>query len=517
MANFKVWAENSDNLADITTQKSEQTDGVLRVEEGLIQGDSVKSDEINSILRQNSLMTAALAEAFLNVDDIKYTTNKDELVELLKQRIASGIIEGEGDPDISEAPLNQKYKNILTNEIWEYTNIGWKKIVELKLKTIITTESRFILLPESSYPLHVILFGGGGAGTTGATKNGAWDDVQYGGGGGGGQFAFKNLSFTPAKLVVTIGQGGKNAASGYNGGTSSCLFYKTLSDFDFFDSLTALGGTCSCDWNGGSGGSGGGGGGGTGNDGSGDTSSSGTGGRGYQFGGGGAGSASRNWHAQGGNGGLYGGGGGNSAVKTSANDNDRLLSAGKGGLYGGDGGTTSYGAALPGADGTLLTPEILQNIFQFTDPYYFSLISASDMQGKGGSVDLSVEYPGGGGGGGLGGNGGSGEGGGGGGGGGLGGNGGSSEEYKSIYQRQGGGGGGGGYFASGGNGRNLCGGGGGGYGIFGEGGSYGSNTNGGIAAGGSGGGRDDTTLSTHNGGDGICIIYYYELENCEVQ
>jgi hypothetical protein len=49
---FKVWAEdNTDNLADITEQKSEQAEDRLRVNEGLKQGDSVKSDEINSILR----------------------------------------------------------------------------------------------------------------------------------------------------------------------------------------------------------------------------------------------------------------------------------------------------------------------------------------------------------------------------------------------------------------------------------------------------------------------------------
>lgn len=475
MANFKVWAENSDNLADITTQESEQTDGVLRVEEGLIQGDSVKSDEINSILRQNSLMTTALAEAFLYVDDIEYTTEKQKLIELLKQRIASGHIYGQGIPSISNAPLYQKYVDLTTNEIWQYFKNGWQKIVELRLKTKIITQSTSIFLQESQNPCYILIFGGGGAGS--------------GGGGGGGQFSYGALENTPYQLNITIGMGGALdpiTASKVSGGTSSCIAYFTNIKSI---SITALGGG-SGNQSGGNGGSGGGG------------YIRQNGGTGFQFGGGGGGGG-YSGSQQGGNGGNYGGGGGSSGEAETGGESTG---------YGGYGGI----AGGSGKDGKSFSMEIFkQNFSGFEDP---TLKNISGAEGKGGNSNINnySRYLGGGGGGGFGGNGGNGGSGsstvwgGGGGGGGLCGDGGNG--YST-----GGGGGGGGYYARGGNGNGGYGGGGGGYGLVGTGGSF-SCPDGGIAAGGFGRGNSDLTpIQYGNGGDGICIIYYYELNNCEAR
>lgn len=306
MANFKVWAENSDNLADITTQESEQTDGVLRVEEGLIQGDSVKSDEINSILRQNSLMTAALAEVFgLNNEKIKYNMQLSDLVTFLNERIGRNIITGMIEPEKAVQPPIAD-KTIYIQEIepkryngFIYRNQKWRKWLDTSLKTqIFTSNDTFYFTPITNTPIQIQAFGGGGGGGN-----------HYDAGGGGGGY-YSSVIYTPTdeystlKITVTIGDGG---AGGQTGGTSSFIIKDAQTD-TVICSVTANGGGPVTGTNssiGGTGGSGGGGG-------------------SYQSG------------MLGGNGEIFGGGGSSTTL-----DKD-LANYGCHGLLGGGGGAHRY-------------------------------------------------------------------------------------------------------------------------------------------------------------------------------
>ena len=225
-----------------------------------------------------------------------------------------------------------------------------------------------------------------------------------------------------------------------------------------------------------------------------DPTAPGNGGNGGTYGGGGGGGcADVTWlwrSYQGGNGGTYGGGGGIGDVSYSHSKGSGYQGPGVGGTYGGNGGNPTISAQ----DGT--NTSTWTNVAQ---------INGVLLRGHGKAGGTTYA-----GGGGFGGNGGAGHSNGGGGGGGYGGNGGSYGGGGGGYGSNGGwyagggggygpgadggwnAGGGGGYFSRGGN---NCGGG-GGYGPGGDGGY-----SGGIAAGG-GRGAD--------GGQGICIIQYYE-------
>ena len=354
--------------------------------------------------------------------------------------------------------------------------------------------------------IHVMLFGGGGAGSSIRS----WDN-RYGAGGGGGRMAQKDITVTAGqKFSVTIGSGGKHSAPA--GGTTS-----------FGSLLSAAGGSGASGANGGSGGSGGG---------AGaqllrylDQREDGNnGGDGLDFGGGGGSSAMINTSyvggASGGNGGAGGthgggGGGGSSCRDASWNYVETPGAGGAKGTYGGKGGTggkrddvEGVTAAAAGSKGTAISGT--------------SDISGTAAGGSGGTDSelsgIGDAYGGGGGGGGHGGDGGNGGLLGGGGGGGYGARGGrhcgggggygkgggggdgvydkvSDEDGETVYQISGGGGGG---YGKGG-------GGGGGSGGFGAGGGGGGS--GGFGAGGGGGGDGADEFGC--GGGGICIIQYY--------
>lgn len=351
MANFKVWAENSDNLANITTQESEQTDGVLRVEEGLIQGDSVKSDEINSILRQNSLMTTALAEIFLPDKNISYNDTLENIKNLLAERLGKQIVVGKGAPGNSGLEYIDLHpiKGLIyidegdeeveqPNKIgYVYTGTEWKRWLYYDIETEIITENKsFNIDFINDFGYQIFLFGGGGGGNSILIEDVA-DDVYIGSGGGGGYYKNKiimtkdiikqnNDLLIPTSIQVTIGAGGKVNSSGGPSAIKVISNNKELSQF----SCVANGGDCGSIQNGGgNGGSGGGSNGGyfyisTGRYGEEDASvldykPSLNGGKGETFGGGGGGgigSASRlfsdgtSFNGAGGLGGPLGGGGG---------------------------------------------------------------------------------------------------------------------------------------------------------------------------------------------------------------
>lgn len=534
MANFKVWAENSDNLADITTQQSEQTDGVLRVEEGLIQGDSVKSDEINSILRQNSLMTTALAEAFLyDQDDLDYSSNDlNRIISLLKERTTLSIISGTESVEdflFDQPPFqNQIYLQWweLNNQNkvykgWIYKNNIWQLFLTTIFDTVIASENERTLTLSSvvrSSPLIIQVFGAGGEG-------------RNGGGGGGGYYKSKQVTLPDSfqDIIVHMTPG----TSSSQPSLVQISFQDDLGESQKLIEVTADGGSRGQSLgNGGSGGSGGGGYGTT-------TRSGGFGGQGVQFGGGG-GAGGANWDdgyeatrgGWGGKGGLLGGGGGGGGGTYYVSQYPDSKYLGKGGVakyeitddelnelielnyltglvidsskrIGGD-------EQNNGIDG-IKAPNGLDSFVTLINSNF---ISTEPLGGSGASIvwkkDNRKVVGGGGGGGGIFGKGGDGvsphqaefdnfvPGGGGGGGGGFYANGGNG--YGGPDDSAGGGGGG--YGGNGGDGYETSGGGGGGYGPAGKGGSLATNTpNGGIAAGGAGGGK---------GGNGIILLHYYK-------
>ena len=372
-------------------------------------------------------------------------------------------------------------------------------------------------VPAHRGNLVVRIFGGGSGG-----RNNSRYDYYWGGCGGymnNGEF---NLS-EGETVLITIGEGGiGGTGSGYQtGGTSSFGTYLSANGASLSEGSSGGGAPSSGDSSGrngtqfggggavstydGIGGSGGiwGGGGGTNtmhemsshvND----PVGPGIGGDGGTYGGGGGSGHVNNlygWRtAHGGNGGTYGGGGGIGYVSFRSGTGGGYMGVGIGGTYGGNGGNNTT-APENGTNTSTWT-----NVDRINNEYLrgFGLAGQSSGGGYGG-------------GGGFGGNGGNGYFYGGGGGGGYGGNGGDYGGGGGGYGSNGGhyggggggygpgadggsnGGGGGGYFSRGGN----NGGGGGGYGPGGDGGRAG-----GIAAGGGYGG---------DGGQGICIIQYYEI------
>lgn len=345
---------------------------------------------------------------------------------------------------------------------------GWGEGGKPQLRTETIVQNNNWKVPEHVGSISIRIFGGGAAG----------DDGRYATrGGGSGWMNNGELSLNTGETVrITIGKGGN---AGGSGGTTS-----------FGSHLSA---------NGGSGASGGAGGAGSYRSSMGYTS----GGRGYQFGGGGGytsgsaggiwggGSGGGSWFEEdtsGGNGGTYGGGGG-----TGASGNATRV--GRGGTYGGNGAfCTDYNLVSTSEAGT-------NTIGDGSVP--------EDCQGNGaaGRTFAVDEWWACGGGGGYGGPGGNGiashsgyswsaSGGGGGGYGGPGGNGAGTGGGGGGYGKTakgGDGGGGGGYYGAGGEGAGA---GGGGYGNGGK-----SGESGGIAAGGG---------INASGGDGICIIQYYQ-------
>lgn len=322
---------------------------------------------------------------------------------------------------------------------------------------------------NSSKGVAVRIFGGGGGGY--------YDGNNMSGGGGGNMNnrVFTNIK-SGDKFLIQLGAGGLNASPtadspGNSGGTSI-----------FGSLLSATGGQGGSYVNGGSGGSGGG-------VYSWETHADPLGGTGYYGGGGAANARWANSYGRGGDGGKWGGGGG---VSFQNNQQAKYAHAGIGGYInqlnkdeglsglagnGGKAGRTTWGATLS----TNGINTIGKNL---------------EFEGDGISGDYLVSstepvYYGGGGGG-YGGRGGVN----GGGGGGYGSNGGNGTVEDSALGYGIGGGGGGGY---GGDGGDRCGGG-GGYGLYGKGGS--NITNGGLAAGGG---------YSSCGGNGVCIIQYYEL------
>lgn len=530
MANFKVWAENSDNLADITTQESEQTDGVLRVEEGLIQGDSVKSDEINSILRQNSLMTTALAEVFgLNNSMLNYNMQLNDLVKFLNERIGKGIIYGQENPE-NEVLIPVAYNTIYIkmnensnfNIGYVYKNDGWKQWLFPRLVTQIITESgELIIKPIKNTQIIYHLFGGGGA-----SANASQDYYTEVGGGGGGFYNVDSFIMPEneeiLKVKVEIGLGG-DSGSMEAGGATSCTFLSNLTN-NILKASGAAGGGKPTGNQGGSGGSGGGG--------TGGYEARGKGGQGFIFGGGGGGGYRGNrssiTSAGGGGGhGLLGGGGGGGGNINFSYDYEPDNYSAKGGqltetaldyehilqyeLNNKNINFNIFNKSRQGGNGCVGLDE---EEFLRTDPAAGIEITSQDVLNDRSLIKLfnsqfnsysssaggnQTNNSGGGGGGGingLGGNGGeseedsSGDGGGGGGGGG------GYYSNGGTGAPEGGGGGGGGYGAKGGNANGKCGGGGGGYGPK----NYG------------GGGTASTNITEANGQNGICILQYYEKQ-----
>lgn len=329
-----------------------------------------------------------------------------------------------------------------------------------KTTTIVGNENFTMPITKNNL-IYVRIFGGGGSGggineTANIHRFSNRRILKAGAGGGGGWM--NNGEFNiPANTIipVTIGRGGVPENNlGSAGGTSSFGTY-----------ISANGGEAGGVFNGGNGGSGGGG--------------TGYGGIGYQFGGGGGGWVNARitgdydtyeYFDLGGNGGIWGGGGSPNGI---------------GGQYGGNGGKILSNGNVGGA--TMGTNTI--NISSVPEELQGNGIPGSDVGGGGGFGGIGG-YNVGGGGGGYGGGGGN---------------------------RRGGlaGGGGGGYGGLGGQGGGVVytanstevehGGGGGGYGNGGGTASY---------PGYGGGGRGDggTNITNAYGGNGICILSYYEAE-----
>ena len=360
-------------------------------------------------------------------------------------------------------------------------------------RTEIITASTLWKVPENlkDGTVSVRIFGGGGGGNYQANS----------GGGAGGYMNNDTINLNgQSEIYITIGSGG--APNSYGGTTS------------FGTYLSALGGRCGYDGDGGSGGSGGGG--------------SSYGGTGYQFGGGGA------IRRYGGPGGKWGGGGGHNynndvpitrggcLYEDPSNSNNITGYSGLGGNGGSyrvkaESGINTIGLNLdfegPGTAGAIMMYDILNNL-------PIGILSGSDANckcggggygGKGGHVKVYTNTTntslssinGYGGGGGYGANGGNG--------------------YFCIYNACYGCGGGGGYGGDGGDSgclrqdvgtsdphNYIIFGGGGGYGKYGKGGGFDINNNCVIEAGIAAGGHGCAVMAKGGfGGPGICIIQYY--------
>ena len=550
MANFKVWAQESDNLVDFNGEQ----DYADRAYHGLKPGDSVQSNEINTILRQNSLITAALA-TFLDLDplddniDLDYNSLPGYVRQMIKHRIPSNMVTGTATLDSlnngsgDKFPVHQIYYNPDLDKAFIKTSADtkpWRVFYETRLKTYITQQSEEIeftnIIPESN--MFIQLFGTGG----GVTSN----SYSQAGGAGGGWYTSKiikvpsqlELHLRPLKAYITINKGKADVTVGPNS-----ILFNTLSPINITANSASV---CFNQYIGGRGGSGGGG--------RGFWSDYGySGGEGVLFGGGGGGGGNAAYttskYSYGGDGGIFGGGGGagghvdtadyayggSSKIK-DPNDTTTTYSTLEEMVFikdpakgaGGEGGTLCYNRETYSTPGTAKNYSIKK-----TSENYPAIELFLKTANNGGFImddytsapgtDMALASGGRGGGGGIGSKGGDGgtggvviegttgaERSGGGGGGGFFGNGGNGSTgiMSNGTDRAGGGGGGGGYFANGGDGYEYSGGGGGGYGIAGTGGS--GRNPAGIAAGASG--YSSTTTVNNAGGTGICIIYYYLRE-----
>lgn len=349
---------------------------------------------------------------------------------------------------------------------------GSHNIPSYELKTEIYETNKLWTVPKAKDQMFTVrIFGGGGGGLSEVIVNSDSDKVILRGGAGGGGGFMNNADITLQqgdKINITIGVGGQGATQilydaehsgvgpypGINAGNGGTTSFGTY--------LSALGGQGSRCIHGDPGtytfgGIGGSGGGGT------------SGGMGIQFGGGGGGN-------QPADGGEFGGGGGtlyNYTISAygkggclHANSQNMYEITGYSGLGGNGSSNNASSKAEDGTDTT--TNSEIQEEFRGLGVCNKSVTRACGGGGYGGCGGYN-----------------------GGGGGGYGGNGGNNY------------GGGGGY---GGNGGDNCGGG-GGYGKLGSGGSEG--LDGYYGGGGSGIGVSSVAYSG-NGGDGICIITYYE-------
>lgn len=568
MANFKVWAEDKQNLADLNNKDIDCT---------IKPGDSLKANEINSILRQNSLVVTALMNlATTNQTALDYASDLNIVSEALKQYLnhQAPVIFAENisNPNIQTnekivAAINGTFfMNLDSSELWLKYNDTWKQITKAIIETVVceksTTDNTPIKVPEDVGSVSCLLMGGGA------------DGNPTGGGGGGGQFLFQVLPEVPKEISVTItenSEGDKNFnGAAFNGGPTTLSFTKKDGTKIAY---TALGGysyttieemvegqPIQIKGVSGAGGPGGAGGGGYGlglsvsKGGNG-----GFGGKGFSFGGGGAGAtvvtATTKDNIQtlnegkeiimekGGQGGSYGGSGGSggiyytNSVKINSNEDIKYTNKiiendqsayGQGGKTGGIryyDSITKKSKYINGENG-IRTSAMTENLAtslkdtKFTDsnltpfiPFSFALDKLSKTSVPGVSEQIraannTVTPP---------------itaitEVGGGGGGNGYGGDGGVGSYYGGGggggYFGAGGkgylgGGGGGGFGSKGGDGNSTGGGGGGGYGPAGNGGDGGRA--GGIAAGGGGKINTSANSSSTKGGAGICILYYKRL------
>lgn len=458
-------------------------------------GEKIDDNKINYILQQNSLFYYTLYHRYGTVN-----FSKQGLIRENEQN-NNQLIDGQVFEESNKFYIVQ-----------DQTKKSLEKFFKNQIKTQIFTEGALNVVlsnRKKGTPISAILFGGGGMGSK---ANGVYGGV----GGGGGYLKYCFINSKDADNIqyfnISIGKGGN--LNDVSGGSTSITFYLPSG----YKSFSADGGQGRSSANNiihssaGSGGSGGGG-------------RAGTidypgcvGGNGTYGGGGGSGGSTNSNITQ---------TSGASTGQTLKNDINEIFIVGGGGGAGvekenGGKSNNSITGGKRGETGKSLSLELKNknDFFNLLNININDNVEGNINESTGGSS--SSDSAGGGGGGGYGSKGGNGGAdskdggyGGGGGGGGFGSNatgGNGSDAYNigsTIYN--GAGGGGGGWGAPGGSAYQNCGGGGGGYSLAGQGGGYTENGTlipAGIAAGGAGI-SSEADLKDANGGDGICVIYYY--------
>lgn len=540
MSTFKVWDENNSNILN-------NSDFEKLAKKGFETGNPISSKELNTILKQNSVLARGFLEYIaecnnVNLDTYLQTEGKS-IESFLNDYLPKATIEFV-DNNENMVRKNQIYYNTTDStfqividdnnkpQLFQYTGFKLKtKVYTPETKADGKTYSQEILYDRApNTPISFLIFSAGGDAQLIEKdiyyNNGGWSylDAYPGGSGGNLQYLsidqdnsnllqFFNISFFQTETILSIKKltdetltyevetpyrneagseypiegvegGSRGGSGGGGGGIYFNIWPAALSLTDF---PAIQGGDAT-----------------------------------YGGGGGGGSEASLVYFNELPHGGvstglpltsdyyMFGGGGGMGGIylnkniaKTSSKNTVSAMGSGVGGYY------SIEDETYKSAESSSKTYDKIQ----FKEKNHIFAPLGCDTLGKAGLRSGGTNSGGCGGGGGCGGNGGNGYVGGGGGGGfgsnAIGGNG-SDAYYTYIVGRSsgysGGGGGGGGFGAPGGDGYLYYGGGGGGYGLNGAGGSY--NQKPGYAAGGSFAYNCDTE-SDPSGGPGIVIVFYY--------